>query len=520
MSSVASELKQIYRAFQESSEWSHCVVDQTEGFLVESSFSFWDLLPIWLLKIFAPDWYRKQNRASLNYFVDTFGRKRVIEICRRMQINFDEIERLGMPLDRRAVSKLFLGVGNLHLDDIQTVFDFVVAEAPTRFGCAVERDARVALHRDFQGKSFEELTIEDHRRLHPFLVPAPEINTLFFEGVPTFKRGVFDSEYDELQRGIFVTEKIWRSGAALDEDEWRELMAKALVKRHQGQVGVVIPHPRDVFALYGRYDSETADVSFFESLTGATPSLVKFYGMGLSFRPNGILALKEGFDRPLGKKGFDRLEHALLYVLGRRDLPPLDFDACYSGIRNRPFRKGEEHRGFSALTYSMGGPFCMQAVMKHPGLFVNLSFVDSPGIELSQCEAFSKRREDGPMEIHHVLSPGDPTSLIGTRLGYKCTGGKVVTAAAVISEQVEEKTLRKQCLNPPPAPSGLIGRISAFMKGFSGPHWDDNTLITGLFTWAKWSNQNPSQQQDTDKILGQNLWESVRLDYQPHFVSS
>jgi hypothetical protein len=127
MDQVRAQLTQIHAEMASRWNATRCLISDTNGFRVTPSLSLLDFLPTCFFNQFATATTKAKNRESWNHLTDIFGHQRIVTICRRAGIDFEAKDRHGLPLTRRDLSRIFLGLGHLHVDDVHTLFNFIVA---------------------------------------------------------------------------------------------------------------------------------------------------------------------------------------------------------------------------------------------------------------------------------------------------------------------------------------------------------------------------------------------------------
>lgn len=508
---VSGQLKQVYDVLKERGNGARLVVSSGRSFEVRASHTFWErVLPPSLLCFFSQN-YREENRETVKFFKTILGSRRWEVIAQRCGVNLDRLEIKGLPLTRKVVQQIFLQMANLHLEDAEGLFEFIVNEKIQRDGGVLEREAQRVLHDKFKGRAIKDLTMVEWREMHQLLVPF-EMETLFFGNIPSFKRQLMPASDLKMRRRICLTEKMWREGESIDPLVWASWIEKGFEDRQKGSTNALLPHPADgVFRLFGQVDTKTSDCTFYQSLTEKLPSMVKFFGAGFGISPSGWLAIKEGTAGTPGEGGFKRVEPYLLYVLGL-GAKPEDFDQKFAGVEDEHFvrRNGER---FICVGYSMGGGVAQHAVAHHPGVFERLLLVATPGISAQKCIDFAKRDTDGEMEIGYIIEDGDVVTESGMQLGCGCRHetGKKVRVLFIADHEEPFEELERRLVHPTPPPANFLKRVIALVQSFTGPHWKDSTLVnTGKFSTAQWDNDLESGQRVVDQALSRHAWREMR----------
>ncbi len=500
-----------------SGKWGgrRVVIEKSSStFKVHTHLALSSLLPLWLQGYLAYDKTRQDNRSTMRYFEVVFGQKRVLALSKRAAILWDERRTNGVPLTCDDIAHLFLQVANLQTQEPQDLWQSMHTQDDHSCGRIGDAARKELFEKLKKPKQITDLTRTQWNELHNYLVPFEKITTIFLDRTPTFEKTLF-SEGAKIHflRDLYVREKAWRE--EVDEDVWAAWLAKIFAKRQEGKTETLYPHPKGVLRLFGQCDSEQADFLFFKSLTKGLQSIVKIEGMGIAANVSGLIAMKEGLNTLLGREGMKRIEGLLKFVLGKETPQPRDFGR-FSGTlpQEERFSRAPDEQ-FTAVTYSMGGAVASQFAIANRGIFNTLKLVSSPGIDPGQCAAYAQREDSDPIEITHIMEPGDVITEIGTLFGKDCKPPKKVRLVVFADQALSREQVKKMMCNPKQAPRTILGRIIAFFKGFTGPHFADTTIAKlGKFKTHTWTYETEEGRQVIQKVSERGPWEKVREDMQ------
>ena len=115
---IGHQLTQIANSLERSFDFQRVVIkQQVKGFSCTTRSIFWHFFPEWLTPRF-----RVENRDTIEYFYDVFGKRRIEVISERCALGIIQKHEEGLSLTRKDVRQLFLGLSEVYVDDVNDLF--------------------------------------------------------------------------------------------------------------------------------------------------------------------------------------------------------------------------------------------------------------------------------------------------------------------------------------------------------------------------------------------------------------
>ena len=262
------ELKRVARSFEENWACSRILIVKDKGNLecrVENTFWHWvSYLLSWMLPFlfcFYSQSFIDENRRSIDYFLDTFGKERMEKISERYGLNLLDKRRRGDSLTKGDLESIYLGIADVRIDDFEKLFEKIKGVNP-RIEHLDEKLSE-SLREELKGAaSLRDLSKRQIDVLWGILSPFSRMKTIFcnrswksFFGTaqggginPTRNRIRY---IEEMRRTDFfnVLDIPKRCGLVGEDakeeirDRWRTRLIKKIVDDYLPE-GVVIPHEK------------------------------------------------------------------------------------------------------------------------------------------------------------------------------------------------------------------------------------------------------------------------------------
>jgi len=183
MTSICDELRLVATALQSASATERVVVQSGPEFKVSHSSN----LLQWMPHIFPfPEEYRKENRATNEYFRRVFGSTRIKDISKEFSLGLDlEYKHWwGLPMTKLDVEKLFVSMALIKKRDLANFVTALFSYSGDRGYLHLSHEQVETLKEKFRRKTFETLDNAELKELYNEMIPFKEIETIFLNCIP------------------------------------------------------------------------------------------------------------------------------------------------------------------------------------------------------------------------------------------------------------------------------------------------------------------------------------------------
>ena len=471
---ISSQLARVCSALERAYDFQRVVIRHASGgFSCTTRTTLWELLPQWLFSCFsswADEGYLQENRETIAYFHKVFGEKRMKKLSERHGLSLQVKRESG--LTRGEIRTLFVGLAEVHLCDLEDLFDKI--QHDKRELGEVEREAKEALGARFRSRVFSSLSKEDYDLLFFYLVPFSRIEDVFFNHLPNFGFwSNFASKQEMRGRAVYICERVRREGKSVEERVWEAWVAKTILLRRVQPTGVIIPHPRGYYAIHGELEGGGASMIFLKALQEDLPSLVKALGTRVTFNtPDSWLSVLNNFYQEIGILGVTTIQDSFRYLLGRNLRKSEKFEKQYRGSDPKTFCRSRLER-IQGIGFSLGAAQLQLLSQRHPDLFSQLTLVGAPGISKKKGKAYGAIKY-GP-SLRYMIEIDDVVHRTGeVKLGFCCSSG--VELVVFSSRKMTKEEVANLLLHPPSLPESLFLKGVAFFKAFLLAHARQTTL--------------------------------------------
>lgn len=507
---ISHQLTQIAGALEGAWNFQRVVIkDELSGFSCTTQAKFWSLLPTWC---WMPQSFQSENRESIGYFYEIFGRRRIEAISQSSHLNLAGKYERGQSLTRWDVKQLFLGLGEVYYEDVHDLFLKVKGEREVEG--RIDTQAQTNLG-EMRNRDFNSLSKEEWDRFYACLVPFETIETLFLNHIPRFDLpSLLNGDEGIRRQRIYLCEKTRRMGPGLDLNKWKAWASKSMLKKGGQKNGLLIPHPEGYFEVYGQLEGGGASILLLKGLQEGLRSIVKAQGTRTNLSKDSLLSVLDDFSPEIGLRGYQRIEQSLIYLLGRNYRKPEEFDRQYQGLPVEGFRRCELRREmFDVLGFSLGCAQMQHFIQRHPDVFSEAFFICAPGISRPKCMAYRCAR-NGPV-ITYAIEYDDRVNRAGQcKLGYGSVTKKV--RLLVFSDvEISREELKALLLKPPSVPESVFWLVVEFLKAFicaHGRHTAVSETVDGTMDgYETFEMSNYEDARVIQWVLSNEDWEDVRL---------
>lgn len=464
----AFNIEQISRVASRALWFEKVVINEGRAHL---SFSLYDVLPVILLDICHALGFglkaATQNRRIVECLYGTFGRRRIDAISHRLGLDISYKHTHGLAIRKYEIERIFLGIGQVHLDDMKEQFH-------------LQEEA-------FEGRRFEELTAIDLRRIYDASVPM-DLHQLFCYNVPKIDPStrIHHHTYEGLRLTTFMIDSLHRSPAGNLENTVRQ--AKRIYHRLLTPE-IVIPgeggyryrshsiHRAGAFFDFWKPVSAGQEIDKLVTALGTQP--------GVWESLFGVLRHNVGALAPMA-----------LYTNLREILT----DPAYGFVDT----SNERIKG---LGFSQGGSMMLRLALLFPEKFSHLDLISDAGVDLETFRRFNERVQN--ITLHYIWDLGDHVPKCGLHPGYRVAPSHNVEVLIDLIAKVENQA--EIMIAPPPmaqVPDEFLGFLRALKTALLGPHLCEYSQ--GAFegrdathrVW-RYSNRSSSEviRQQTNRLL-------------------
>ncbi|MBP9840905.1 MAG: hypothetical protein KBC64_00590 [Simkaniaceae bacterium] len=450
------------------------VIISDEG--VSTGVSVGQVLPSVLIN----DLERAQNRATIERLYAEVGALRLDRVGKRVEVNIREKYGLGICLTVGEMKRLFVGLGEVYLEDLVEIY----LRDPSRY----------------EGRRFDELTKEDYDDLYNRAVPFDSILAMFCNDLPSsFDRTLFSkaSSFAEMRKRVYLNEiKRRRHGSSMDE----VLNYMKRINDEELPIGLIIPTRKGYHQVFRSICGAGAHFLLLKTLHQGLYSRISYQGTD----PLKITTMYDDLRPNLGCRGaittFDELNYfmnhpAAGFVRSQDEL--VDMDA---------FSLGEAH------------------ATRHAALLLHrvhkLRLVDGAGIDEKTLNEIALRAEElsHKIKVRHYWEGDSMISRMGDgHFGLNCNPSLVdVKIRSLIPILSVDEPPMTQFPERPLAPEKTVVAIWHLLLCLIGAHLrvtaDAYAKPHALYRVYSLSNQFFSRVDDVNRQLSNqdSAWEKMR----------
>ncbi len=411
--------------------------------------------------------YRQENSSTLSHFYTLFGKERVQAVSNRLNLFLDHKQLYGLPLHRFDLEKLYLGLADVRMQDIQMLFEAIV-KGNRQVAPYLKEDLREQLAAQWDSKTVKDLTKPEWDLLYRLAIPFATFEQASLGEKSWTVAGYFLSKTAPLrERARFnwkLHEKICQRQLSLDH--WLYLTNKVLVKHGLPigpEQGSVIP------GVDGYYLA-------FEQVRGAGAVKIGLKGLSIGSRST------------LYNLGTEISDWTTLAEDGREGI------GAFSAINTAAAtKKMIQKLGIDRICgFSLGGAIGQYDMTLHKELKTGF-FVCSPAIDAKTAQGFS----NPDTNITYVMEKDDIVTHVGAQMLGAYKPG--VHVDIFYDPSGEEETIPHKI----DAPVGLKNLFLSFYKA-ARAHANDATKFLKNSIWRPVWYCN--QQSDINFILDRSLW--------------
>lgn len=511
---VDGELKRVARSFQDNWSASRILIVKEKGDIecrVENTFWHWIsyLFTWWLpfLFCFYSQSFADDNRRTIDYFLDTFGKERMERISERYGLNLFERRRRGDSLTKGDLEAIFLGIADVRFADFETLFGQIKGGDPS-IG-SLSKELSQSLRDEFQDKtSLRDLSKRDIDVLWGILAPFSRMQTIFcnrayksFFG--TAQGGTFNAirnrvrYIEEMRRTDFfnVDDVVKRSGLRGDDatqeiqDRWTTRLIKKIVDDYLPE-GVVIPHEKGYHYHYKMINKQGTFKLLLKPVN-RHPELRPTIAY-LSTRASGFYSL---FNAEHWRSRCELLcsDVGVFGTIATYEETKKVLTDPEEGFIEKP---GEQ---VDLIGYSLGGKHAQNDLALFYPLVHSMTGVCNPASTAAVADWFAERMgsdackylEINPLHIRYLRHSRDAVAdLQDVHLGVDSPSDRVHLSLAIYDELVDDEPFPKEGSMPKLVDPSRTA-VSAVWDMLFASIFDTHTRETGLYgRFAKWSFSN------------------------------
>ena len=547
MTSICDELRSIATALQSASATERVVVQSTTEFKVSHSSN----LLQWMPHIFPfPEEYRKENRATIEYFRRVFGSTRIKDISKEFSLGLDlEYKHWwGLPMTKLDVEKLFVSMALIKKRDLANFVTGFFSYSGDGGYLHLSHEELHQLRGRFRGKTFEKLDNAELKELYHEMIPFKEIETIFLNCIPTtqFYNGFnITTNFEHLRAFVHLQEttrlKVREEYDTSTDQEVRKRL-KFFYKMREVQRlisfnhpdGLVFYEPKGLRYVFARAEAAGAFALLMKAIRPDTET--RFHSQ-ICFLPTQGTT-NNHVSHPWESVADDAREE----IGSTGAIAILDELHPYFNHIEAGFREADEKVDFSG--YSLGGNQAMRiAIALLSTKCVRKIFAAKlPYLDESSIRYLNEVIGSTPLKVHIVTDLDDLTSYFGTALpGLESTKPNLKVRYTLYSQdpggkllpQVTYDTVEKLKEFPrrPICYSNFLTIFGKFIASLASAHPRESFALKGhvaheIRNYKKTSQEIEDQtllkiQEFMNKVLLHNThlgWETRRLSMVRSFL--
>lgn len=384
-------------------------------FVCRSQVTLFDWVPSFLFFL-LPTWYCEENRSTIQYLFTSFGRERIVKVCRRFGLDINDRYEYGTSLSKRNIEEIFIHLAYVYKEDMIQIFTDIQRARGGYLHLAAADVER--LQNRFRNKEFSALDKGDLDEIYKVAVPFTRIETIFLNKPPINLRSGNNKGGDfwETRKVVYFSEWIRRRGPVIEgRPHLSDYYALKQLLGPFTPYGLVIPDQNGYRYVWRKEeDGGMMRAVFLQTLT---------QGQGESFNSQ-IAFLSTQFFSNAYKKWGGWLEDFRLCMGSHAIIAKFDE---WKGLLN-PSQKGflrNASQGIEIIGYSLGGVHAQRlaCALLPTEKVKKLTTVCSPGVDSETAGWYRKNhsRFSTVPNIYVVKNKGDCVGDLGDEmLGSGC----------------------------------------------------------------------------------------------------
>lgn len=429
---------------------------------VQSGIFFYDLIPAFILMFVHVlgfgEGIGKENRQTIDWFYQTFGRRRMEAISKRFNLHLSYKHTHRLSLGRMDIEKIFLGLSQVYLDDMKEQYE--------AHKCA------------FANREFHELTNADVKKTYDYCIPLT-MEQIFCYNVP------------EIQHNSRIKHGTW---------EGKRLSQYMIHSLHTGKVeglGRALREAKKVF--HRRMD----DGLVVPNADGYRYNFCSLHGAGGFFDLWKPVSPAQGIENLVTSLGTQISAWESVFGILRHNIGAMAPMALYPNLHNyltNPIFGFIDHVGetVKGLGFSQGGSQLLRLATLFPDKFSHLDLFSDPGVDLETFKYFAD--VVNRISLHYIWDIKDHVPKCGLHPGFRLDPTRFRVTADLIGDEISDIPPKL-----PDVPSGALGFFKGLYSAFLGPHLSDYTdchLESGGGSHRVWHFSNQSAMREAlDRLL-------------------
>ncbi|MCK4934312.1 MAG: hypothetical protein KAR79_01880 [Simkaniaceae bacterium] len=491
----------------------------SEGLFRTRGWNFQQLIPA-IFSCFLTASYMRENRATLDYFREIFGRKRVQEISRRHGLDLDFKYNHGVAISKFDVEVLFGAMGDVRVGDIQTIFRELIQARDTYLHLTPERTAD--LKRRFQTLEFQQLSKSDIDELYNIAVPFQDLAVMFMNEASRDYVHFADRDYtwQGTKTRIYLMEEMRRSRSDNHQFECNMRTIKRILDYHTPtgeRDGLLLWDLEGYRYVHKRIEGGGAYKFLLKALTktDAYRSQISYIGTQfMSYVPSSWESAFEDFRENIGSCGPVATYEETRYFLENPS----------AGFVDNPGEK------IDFIGMSLGGA----QALRDSCLFIHqarkITAVCNPGVDVRTYEWFAaKTRElSSRISLEYIWEKEDLISLLGDgNLGIGCDAANVDISVKILSLISADTEVSPVFPERPHRPESTWSAMQRVWQSLHGAHIRETTAgifrrnrtnrhLERTYRTSELTNlvQENAERLDRDILTNHHYgWEQIRRDW-------
>lgn len=355
-----------------------------------------------LLRFSDVNAFEEENKQTLEWFFQSFGKTRVLRILDRCKIGVDKVIKSGFKVGH--IEKLFLNLAVITVEDLKNLLEEINEGSLLlpHLNSLKIRDVRKRL----LGKKFNELSKEDLDNLYDIAVPFERIEDIFLFGMPQVSK--MPTFFEISLKQVVLSIELFRRGRAFikEKDLFEYYKLKSIIK-HYLPDGMVIPEIDGYRSIYKKYRAYGINLAFLKPVAKTKTATYCSQILCLSTQkldcPKFFQTWIEDFRSNQGARGVkesvemvDKMLHQphLGFVQSVDEL--VDISGCSLG--------GTQAQRFACIFFKK---------------LRNITLICSPKIDVCSAAFFdteiSDRKEKKPIQLNIIINEDDRISALGDK---------------------------------------------------------------------------------------------------------
>lgn len=346
--------------------------------------------------LFFSDSYKQENRETIDFFYETFGRIRVNRISERYSLHLQEKRVFGLDLTKQDVEILFAAMGDVRKQDLQTIFyDLQIADGNY---IHLSEEQTAAARERFEGKTFSRLNYEDLDELYKIASPFKRLETMFMHEDPTAYKdyGIRWYGLSNIKRTIYKLEQMRRTSGVTEVEEIVRLSKK--IFGSYTPAGLVIRTQDGFHYVHQRIKGGGCTKYLMKAMNKIDGVKNRIFYLGTQGPQNDWASIFDDIRPDLGVFGVKSTYRDTLNYLTDPTLRFID----------------QSDEKVELIGYSLGGAQVERDATLFMGLVSKITGLCNPGVDEATSSWFQEKvvQLDDQLDIHYIWEVDD-----GIRLG-------------------------------------------------------------------------------------------------------